>query len=68
MKVRDVIRILERNGFRSIRQRGSHRHFRGEVGGRTELVTVPGEDGDDVPKGTLAAIKRQSGLPGRLFR
>lgn len=68
MKVRDVIRILERNGFQFVRQNGSHRHFRGVVGGRTRTVTVSGADGRDVPKGTLGAIKRQSGLPRRLFR
>ena len=50
------------------RQRGSHRHFNGIVKGRTRMVTVPGADGDDVPKGTLGSIRRQSGLPAHLFR
>lgn len=68
MKVRDVIRVLERNGFRFIRQNGSHRRFMGMVDERIEWVTVSGADGDDVPKGTLGSIKRQSGLPHDLFR
>lgn len=68
MKVREVIRILERNGLEFTRQRGSHRHFKGIVKGRTRMVTVPGADGDDVPKGTLGSIRRQSGLPAHLFR
>ena len=68
MKVREVIRLLEWNGFQLVRQRGSHRHFKGIVKARTRMVTVPGADGDDVPKGTLGSIRRQSGLPARLFR
>ena len=68
MKVREVVRILERNGFEIARQNGSHRRFKGIVNGRTRMVTVPGADGDDVPKGTLGSIRRQSGLPAHLFR
>ena len=68
MKVRDVIRILSEHGFELTRQRGSHRHYVGFYNGRRRLVTVPGTDGEDLPKGTLAAIRRQSGLPRRLFR
>ena len=68
MKVRDVIRILTEHGFKLIRQRGSHRHFAGFSNGQRRLVPVSGNHGDDIPKGTLAAIRRQSGLPRRLFR
>ena len=68
MKVRDVIRILKRHGFRRDRQSGGHRQFEGVVARRRRLVTVPGKEGDDVPKGTLASIRRQSGLPKRSFR
>ena len=68
VKVRDVVRILERNGFQFIRQKGSHRRFKGIVGGQVQVVTVPGADGQDMPNGTLGSIKRQSGLPRDLFR
>ena len=68
MRVREVIRILERHGFQRVRQTGSHRHFQGTVNGQIRMVTVPGVDGDEVPKGTLGSIKRQSGLPGHRFR
>ena len=68
MKVRDAIRILHEHGFKLTRQRGSHRRFAGLYDGQRRLVTVPGSDGEDLPKGTLAAIRRQSGLPRRLFR
>lgn len=68
MKVRDVIRILTVHGFKLTRQRGSHRHFAGFIKGQRRLVTVPGTDGEEILKGTLAAIRRQSGLPRGLFR
>lgn len=67
-KVREVVRILADNGFTLERQRGSHRQFKGFVGGRIQSVTVAGNDGDDVSKGILSSIRRQSGLPRRLFR
>ena len=68
MKVREVIRILEQHGFHLVRQRGSHRRFVARVGGQPRLVTVPGALGDELPKGTLAAVRRQSGLLADLFR
>ena len=64
MKVRDVVQLLEREGFRCTRRRGSHRFFRK----RQKRVLVAGHDGDELPKGVLAAIRRQSGLPRDLFR
>ena len=68
MKVRDVIRVLTDKGFRLVRQKGSHRQFVGFVDGKRRLVTVAGKEGDDIKPGTLTAIRRQSGLPRKLFR
>ena len=68
VKVREVVAVLESNGFASDRQKGSHHHFEGVVGGKRRLVTVPGKAGDEVPKGSLASIRRQSGLSRALFR
>ena len=69
IKVREVVRILLDNGFVLARHRGgSHRKFKGAVDGQIRSVTVAGNDGDDVSKGTLSSIRRQSGLPRRLFR
>ena len=67
MRVREVIRILERHGFQRVRQTGSHRRFQGTVNGQRRMVTVSGVEGDEVPKGTLGAIRRQSGLPAHHF-
>ena len=69
MKVRDVLRILESSGFFLKRwSRSSHRQYEGVVSGRRRLVTVVGKEGDDLARRTLQSIKRQSGLPARMFR
>lgn len=65
MKVRDVIRELEKEGWFLSRQRGSHRQFHHPI--KEGCVTVPGALGDDVAKMTLASIVRQAGL-GRKAR
>ena len=51
MKVRDVIRILEQDGWALVRTRGSHRQYKHAV--KLGLVTVPGKPGDDLAPGTL---------------
>ena len=66
MKVREVQRGLLENGFQLERQTGSHRIYRGYVDGKARLVSVAGRRGHDLPKGTLGAIRRQSGLGRRL--
>jgi predicted RNA binding protein YcfA (HicA-like mRNA interferase family) len=58
--VREVIAALERAGWRQVRQTGSHRHFRHES--RDEIVTVAGKPSDTLRPGTLANIRRTSGL------
>jgi predicted RNA binding protein YcfA (HicA-like mRNA interferase family) len=58
-------RILEGNGFRPIRQRGSHAIMQKTVGNST--ITVPVPLHDELKIGTLLAIIRQSGLPRSLF-
>jgi len=65
MTVREVIRMLERDGWVLARQRGSHRQFLHAV--KPGRVTVAGNLGDDVRPGTLASVFRQAGLrgPGR---
>lgn len=60
MKVQQVIAVLERNGWRLVRQRGSHRHVRHpDV---PFVVTVPGKPSITVPPGILGSIRRTSGL------
>ena len=63
MKVRDLMRLLESEGWRHVRSAGSHRIFKHPV--NPKLVTVAGKSGDDVPTGTLKTILKDSGLEGK---
>ena len=60
-KVRDAIRIVERDGWRMIRRTGgSHRQFRHpEKPGR---VTIAGHPGIDLPTSTWKSILKQAGI------
>lgn len=60
VKVREVIRMLERDGWLLIRIRGSHHHFKHRV--KKGVVTVPGRPSDDLAPGTYSSILRRSGL------
>jgi predicted RNA binding protein YcfA (HicA-like mRNA interferase family) len=60
MKVREVIRLLQQDGWRHVRTRGSHRQFQHPV--KAGIVTVSGKLGRDVPPGTLNSILKSSGL------
>ncbi|MDO8594057.1 MAG: type II toxin-antitoxin system HicA family toxin [bacterium] len=53
----EIIRVLERNGFAFVAQRGSHIKFR--CGSR--VVIVPANR-REIPMGTFRSILRQSGL------
>ena len=69
MKFRDFIRTLVGHGFELNRQRGSHRVYKGRIGGKTRLVVVAcHSENDDIKPGTLASMIGQSGLPKRTFR
>jgi len=60
LKVREVIRILEKDGWRWHRTRGSHRHFLHPK--KSGKVTVPGKPGDDMRPATFNSIMKQAGL------
>ncbi|OAI30725.1 toxin HicA [Methylosinus sp. R-45379] len=55
---RDIIRRLEREGWRLVRINGSHHHFAKD--GRRNLVTVP-HPRSDIPLGTARNIYKQAG-------
>ena len=54
--------MLEQDGWRLIVTEGSHRQFKHPI--KPGRVTVSGNTGDDMPKGTLASVRRQAGLRG----
>jgi predicted RNA binding protein YcfA (HicA-like mRNA interferase family) len=59
MNSRDIIRALERDGWKQVRVTGSHFHFRHPT--KPGVVTVP-HPRRDVPIGTVRSIERQSGV------
>ena len=60
MKVGDLLRILNEDGWFLVATRGSHRQFKHPV--KPGRVTVPGKPADDLAPGTLNSILKQSGL------
>jgi predicted RNA binding protein YcfA (HicA-like mRNA interferase family) len=60
MKVRDLIRQIEADGWFLVRTKGSHRQYH-HVSKRG-TVTVSGHPGVDVPPGTLNSVLKQAGL------
>ncbi len=60
MKVRNTIKLLESQGWRLVRTKGSHRQYK--LPSRPGLVTVPGHWNDDLHPKTLRSILKQAGL------
>lgn len=60
MKVRDVIRLIEAEGWIFHRQRGSHRQYKHPT--KAGKVTVAGKPSDEMAPGTLGSILRQAGI------
>jgi predicted RNA binding protein YcfA (HicA-like mRNA interferase family) len=60
VKVREVIGLIEQDGWRLARTKGSHRQYKHPD--RPGLVTVPGKPSDDLAPGTLNSILKQAGL------
>ena len=60
MKVREVIKMLEDDGWYLARTKGSHRQFKHPE--KAGTVTVSGNLGVDMPIGTLKSVWRQAQL------
>ncbi|GIW41305.1 MAG: addiction module toxin, HicA family [Candidatus Binatia bacterium] len=63
MKVRDLIRLLEDDGWYLVRTRGSHRQYKHPT--KKGIVTGPGKLGDDLATGTLTSVLKQAQLKTR---
>jgi len=59
-KVKEVILLLEINGWRQVRMRGDHRVFK-KIGVENG-ITVPGKASNDMPEGLYRAILRKANL------
>ena len=60
MKVKEVIKVLEADGWYQVRQRGSHRQFKHPT--KKGTVTVAGKPSVDIPPGTLKSIYKQANI------
>ncbi len=60
MKVRDVMKRVEDDGWYQVAQKGSHRQYKHPT--KPGKVTIAGHPGKDMPEGTLQEILRQAGL------
>jgi len=60
VKVREVIKLLEQDGWYLVRTKGSHRQYKHPT--KAGLVTVPGNEGHELAPGTLRSIPKQAEL------
>jgi len=61
MKVSEIIKIIEDDGWILVRQKGSHRQYKHKF--KKGLVTIASHKmSDDVAKGTLNSILKQAQL------
>lgn len=60
MKIRDLIKMIEQDGWYYIGSRGSHRQFKHPS--KAGRVTVPGKGSDDVSLLVLKSVRKQAGL------
>jgi predicted RNA binding protein YcfA (HicA-like mRNA interferase family) len=63
VKVKEVIKLLEEDGWYLARTKGSHRQFKHSQ--KAGTVTVSGKPSIDIPRGTLNSVLKQAGLKER---
>jgi len=60
MKIRDVIKLIEADGWQRVITKGSHRQYKHpDKKGR---VTISGHAGDELAPGTLGSVLKQAQL------
>ena len=66
MKIRDVIKLIEADGWYVVATRGSHRQYKHPT--KPGRVTIAGHPGDELAPGTLNSVLKQAqvakGQPG----
>ena len=58
MKYREIVKIIEKDGWYQVRQKGSHRGYKHDL--EKGLVTIAYHIKYDVPRGTLNSILKQA--------
>jgi predicted RNA binding protein YcfA (HicA-like mRNA interferase family) len=61
-KIREAIRVVEADGWRRVRTRGSHRQYKHPS--KPGTVTISGNENRDVAPGTWNSILKQAALKG----
>ena len=61
MKVRNVIKLIEADGWYLVVMRGSHRQYKHQQ--KSGRVTIAGHPNDDLAPGTLNSVLKQAQLP-----
>lgn len=60
MKIREVIRLIEDDGWYLVTMKGSHRQYKHPT--QSGRVTIAGHPNDDLSPGTLNSILKQAKL------
>jgi len=60
MKVRDLIKKIEEDGWKLARTKGSHRQYHHPT--KPGTLTIAGHSSDEMPPGTLNSVLKQAGL------
>jgi predicted RNA binding protein YcfA (HicA-like mRNA interferase family) len=60
MKVRDIIKLIEADGWSIVVTKGSHRQYKHPT--KQGRVTIAGHPNDDLAPGTLNSILKQAKL------
>ena len=60
MKIKEVLKLIEKDGWVQVAQKGSHRQFKHPQ--KIGRVTIAGKPSDDIDKGTLNSILKQAKL------
>ena len=60
MKVKELIKLIESDGWFQVRMKGSHRQYKHST--KSGAVTISGKPNVDVPPGTLNSALKQADL------
>jgi len=60
MKVREILKALQADGWYIVRTKGSHRQLKHPT--KSGMVTLSGNPNVDIPPGTLKSILKQAGV------
>ena len=62
MKVKDIIKLIEKDGWYLVTTKGSHRQYKNL--NKSGRVTISGHLNDDIAPGTLNSVMKQAQIKG----